>query len=232
MVFLLASLAAYNMALRTEYRKGTYKDPFKDFTALKLRDFHDLEINPGSILNVQVTKGPYAVWVRKKAAEYVQVKQAGLRLRLDATFAEEKVYTGSAYAVIITCPQLVTLTTNAVYSVKGKQITDKNQGPFTTYAVTVTGFAQDSLRVLQDNASTVKLIDNTLGELRAVVGRNPGSGSALHLLPGNRITAADLAIRSRSQLILEDVAIPRLRYQFADSAKATISGAALGVIRR
>jgi hypothetical protein len=229
-VFLLASLAAYNMALKTEYNKGTYKDPFKDFTALNFKDFNALEINPAHILNIKVSAGPYAVWVRKEAAAYVQVKQTGQRLRLDAVFPEERDYARRTYAVMISCPRLINLTTNAMYSAKGKLSTDKAQA--TSYAVTVSGFAQDSLRILQDNASSVKLLDNTLSQLRVVAGLSVGSSSALHVLPGNRIAAASFDIRNKSQLVLDDVSIPKLRYQFADSAKATISGAALaGLIR-
>ncbi|SMB85053.1 hypothetical protein SAMN00120144_3158 [Hymenobacter roseosalivarius DSM 11622] len=232
LLFLLTSLAAYNMALKTEYRKGTYKDPYKNFTALNLKDFNALEINPASILNVKVMAGPYAVWVHKKAAEYVQVKQTGQRLRLDVAFAEDKDFTGNSYAVMISCPRLTSLTTNAVYSVKGKQTIDKDLGSFPNFGVTVSGFTQDSLWVRQDNASLLKLTDNTLGRLRAVAGLSPGSSSTLHLLATNHITAANLGIRHKSQLILENVAIPQLHYQFADSAKATISGASLGAFTR
>lgn len=228
--FLLASLAAYNMALKTEYRKGTYKDPYKDFTALNLRDFNELEINPASIMNVQVTAGPYGVWVRK-GTDYATVKQTGRRLRLDAVFAEEVEYSGRP-TVLIRCPQLMTLTTNAVYSVKGKQITEKIANPYRGIGVTVSGFAHDSLRISQDNASTVKLADNRFGLLRAVASLSAGSSSALHVLPSNRIGAAHLDIRHKGQLILEDIAIAQRHYQFADSAKATISGAALSALTR
>lgn len=232
LIFLLASLAAYNMALKNEYGKGTYKDPFKDFTALSFKDFNSLEINPTHILNVKVSKGPYAVWVRKEAAEYVQVKQTGQRLRLDAVFPEERDYAGRTFAVMISCPKLTDLTTNAMYSVKGKLSTDKAQASSGSYAVTVSGLAQDSLRIHQDNASTVKLLDNALGQLRVVAGLSAGSSSALHVMPNNRIAAASFDIRNKSQLVLDGVSIPKLRYQFADSAKATISGAALSALTR
>jgi hypothetical protein len=52
------------------------------------------------------------------------------------------------------------------------------------------------------------------------------------VLPSNRIIAANLDIRHKSQLILEGATIPQLYYQFADSATATISGAALSALNR
>lgn len=230
LLVLLTSLAAYNMALKNEYDKGTYKNPYKDFIALDLKGFNELEINPASILNVEVKAGPYAVWVRKGADEYVTVKQLGRRLRLDAAFAEEKEYTGRGYAVMISCPRLTALTANAVYSVKGKPTTDKNTGPFRNFGVTVSGFAHDSLRLSQDNASLVKLTDNRFGLLRAVAGLSDGSSSTLHVLPSNRIGAARLDIRNKSELVLENIRIPQLQYQFSDSAKATVSGTSLGML--
>lgn len=231
-LFLLASLTAYNMALKTEYRRGTYKDLYKDFTALNFQDFDALEINPGSIVNVKVMAGPYAVWVRKEAAEHVRLKQTGRRLRLDATFDADKKSMGRGYTVMIRCPRLASLATDAVYSVGGKLITDHDLGPAQKFGVTVTGFAQDSLRVAQDNASVVKLVDNRFGLLRAVAGLSVGSSSALQILPSNRIGAARLDIRNKSELLLENVRIPELHYQFADSAKATMSGAALSALTR
>ena len=231
-LFLLASLAAYNMTLKNEFSKGTYKDPYKEYTALNFKDFDELEINPGSLMNVKVSQGPYAVWVRSAATDFVQVKQTGKRLQLNVAFPAEKSSSGRVPTLLITCPQLSALSTNAVYLVNGKPTTDKAVKSSQSYAVTVSGFAQDSLILRQDNASIVKLEDNKFGLLRAVAGLSPGSGSSLQVLPSNRIIAANLDIRNKSQLILEGTAIPQLYYQFADSATATISGAALGMLRR
>ncbi|QIL76703.1 DUF2807 domain-containing protein [Hymenobacter sp. HDW8] len=230
LVFLLASLAAYNMALKKEYNKGAYKDPYKNFTALSFQDFEALEVNPAHILNVKVSAGPYAVWVRNDAAEYVQVKQIGKRLRLDAIFPEEREYAGPSYAVMISCPRLSSLATNAMYSVKGKLTTDKASP--SSYAVTVAGFDQDSLRIQQDNASSVKLIGNAFRQLHVVAGLSSRSSSAFYVMPGNQIASASFDIRNKSQLVLDNVSIPKLRYQFADSTKATISGSALAALTR
>lgn len=231
-LFLLASLAAYNMTLKNEFNKGTYKDPYKNHTALSFRGFDELEINPGSICKVNISKGPYAVWVRSSAVDFVQVKQTGKRLRLDVAFPAEKGSPRNAPTLMISCPQLNVLSTNALYSVNGKPTIDKAIKPSQSFAVTVSGFAQDSLLVRQDNASIVKLVDNKLGLLRAVAGLSPGSGSSLQVLPSNRIIAANLDIRHKSQLILEGTTIPQLYYQFADSATATMSGATLSALTR
>ena len=86
---------------------------------------------------------------------------------------------------------------------------------------------QDSLTLHQDKASRIELAGNQLGNLRAAAGATPGSHATLQINPDNHIGAASLAIEHQSELILNNVAISRLRYHFADSAKATVTGAAL-----
>jgi hypothetical protein len=96
----------------------------------------------------------------------------------------------------------------------------------------VQGFRQDSLMLYSDRASRIQLTGNNLGYLRAVAGPGFGSGSSLKIDKNNHIQSADLDIRQHSELVLDKVAIPGLRYHLADSARITLSGAALSSLVR
>lgn len=228
LLVLLTSLTAYNMALRTEYRKGTYKDPLRDFTALQFQDFTEVTVPAASAVGVKIVSGPFSVRINPQASKYVQVRQQGSQLSITASFPESQEYLGRGEAVVISCPRLVALTTDAIYQTKGQPHVDKNQAYPTSKGIVVQGFTQDSLALRQDRASRIELIGNHLGSLRATAGATPGSHATLQINQDNRIGAASLAIEHQSELILNNVAIARLRYHFADSAKATLTGAALG----
>jgi hypothetical protein len=220
LLVLLTSLTAYNMALRTEYRKGTYKDPLRDFTTLQFQDFTEVTVPAASVVRVKIVSGPFKVRINPQASKYVQVRQQGKQLSITAAFPEGQEYLGRNEAVVISCPQLAVLTADAIYQDKGQPHVDKNQENSMNKGIVVQGFMQDSLTLRQDRA-------NHLGSLRATAGPTPGSHATLQINADNRIGAASLAIERQSELIVNDVAIARLQYHFADSAKATLTGAAL-----
>jgi hypothetical protein len=131
---------------------------------------------------------------------------------------------------VISCPRLATLTTDAVYEGKGKPVIGKNF--WNGEQVLVQGFKQDSLAVRADRGSRVELAGNQLGYLGATAGASLGSHSQLQLNADNRIAAADLTLGHQSELAVNNIAIQQLRYHVADSAKVTLSGAALGSLPR
>lgn len=231
LLMLLASLTAYNMALRAEYRSGAYKDPLHDYTTLSFRDFTEVEAPAAGVVGIRIVAGPYQVRISPQAAKYVRLRQQGSRLVITAAFPNQRESPEQA-TILISCPRLTRLTTNAEYAINGQQHRDKQEIFYAARPVVVQGFTQDSLSVRQDNASRVELNDNRLGFLRAVAGPTPGSHATLQLNQNNRIAAASLAINHQSELLLDGVLIPQLSYHFADSAKATFTGAALTGLRR
>lgn len=226
LLVLLASLTAYNMALRTEYRRGTYRDPLRDYTTLGFRDFTEVAAPAASVVGLKIVAGPFRVRISPRAAKYVHLRQQGGRLVVTAAFPDDRVPLGQE-SVVISCPRLTHLSTNAEYGAKGKLRRDRTEMFYGVSPVVVKGFTQDSLSVQQDNATRIELQDNNLDFLRAVAGNTPGSRGTLQLNQGNRVAAASFAIGHQCELQLHDVLIPRLRYHFADSARATFTGAAL-----
>jgi len=222
---LLASLTAYNMALRTEYRLGTYKDPLRGFATLPLTGFTEVAVPAGSSVSVKVVAGPYSVRINPRIQEFVHVRQQGPRLVVEAVFPERQKFLGWGDGVVISCPRLTALSTDAVYLEAGQQRADKAYPE--SRVVRVQGFVQDSLAIRADRGSHVELTGNQLGLLRATTGFTPGSHPVLTLGTGNRIAAAQLDLQHQSELKMNNILIPSLRYQVSDSAQAILSGAML-----
>ena len=222
LLLLFGSLTAYNMALRHEFRQGTYKDPLHNYTALAFRNFEAVSVPSASGLKVKIVAGPFAVRMNNEAADFVHVAQRGRQLLITLDYPQEPQYLGRQEAVVISCPRLAALITNGTYTVAGKPLVDGLQ---TGGTVVVQGFRQDSLTLRQNQSNQIRLEGNTLGWLRAVAGTRPGSGPELEIGPDNRIQVADLTIGHQGRLALS-TAIAHLRQQFSDSATVTFSGAA------
>lgn len=226
LLVLLASLTAYNMALRTEYRRGTYKDPLRGFAALSFKNFDEIAVPAASTLSVKIVAGPYAVHISPDAAQYVHLHQQGRRLEVSASFPSRHEYLSNRPLLIISCPRLATLRADARYQEAGQPRLEKEYAM--GHVVQVQGFRQDSLTVLADHASHVELAGNKLAWLRAEAGASPGSHTALHLAPDNHIAAASFLVKAQSELVLNNTVIAQLQHQFGDSAKVTLTGVALG----
>ncbi|WP_046244567.1 hypothetical protein [Hymenobacter terrenus] len=223
-LLLLGSLTAYNAALHTEYTRGSYRDTqasrSRDYTKLALNNFTKVAVPAAAVISVKIMPGPYEVWVKKEAAEFVHITQQGQQLTVAVALPEAQKNLAASETVLIQCPRLSSLTTDGVYTIAGKPQANKTNS---RGRVVVQGFVQDSLTMRQDRASSVQLENNKLGYLRAVAGASLGSGSTLKVSKENAIEAADLAIEHQSRLELGS-AIPKLHYQFSDSATAVFSG--------
>jgi hypothetical protein len=225
---LLASLTAYNMALRTEYRRGDYKNPLHSYVSEGFRDFNEVVVPASNVVSVKIVSGPFSVRLNPRAAEFVHLRQQGGRLLITATFPRWRHYFGPAETVLISCPHLAALTTDAVYESQGKPAITNDFRDFEK--VQVLGFTQDSLTLRQDHGSCIELTDNKLGLLRATAGTSSGSHGLLQLNAGNHIAAASLTLHHQSELVLDNVAIPQLHRTIGDSARVTLTGAALSSV--
>ena len=229
---LLMGLAFYNNALRAEYRTGTFRDPLKNFVTIPVKAFDRLDLKSASLAGVRIEPGPYGVRVHKQAAEALQVQQQGQQLTLGFRFAGSArpfLISSNHPAIIVTCPSLAALRTDASYSADGKVTIDHAQTFGYNFSIAVRNFRQDSLLVEAENGSHIDLLGNTLGRLRVTAGHTEGSPIVrVHL--GNHIQQAKFRMGGKSKLVFDELAIPELAYQFADSATTTLPGRSLSVL--
>lgn len=236
LVVLLSSLATYNMALKAEYKTESYKDPYHNYTALDMQHFEEVDVNAGAMLSVRIEAGDkHEVYLLRHNEEVVQVTQQGNRLSLDVGLTDEhdRVRGWQNPHVIIRTPELKVLRADAMHTLNGKKITSQQRSWSQYYhLITVKGLRQERLLLELDNGSNVKLSGNEIGHLQAVTAKSPESESMLQLTEDNKLQEADLDIRHKGHLVLQNLAIPELRYTFSEHAKADFSGAALAILRK
>lgn len=228
LIIFVIGLGIYNSALKAEYLAGSYKNPYKDFNALNFKDFDEIEVNAASQMDVTITNGDNNVRVSKSAAKQIKVTQQGRKLIIDLVFSDHKFREWSNY-IDISCPKLVAVKTRSFYMDQDKRITDNtnDKGNFNYHHVTIKGFKLDSLSLEQDNANEIQLSDNHIGLLNVLTGITASATPQLTIQKGNTIEKANLQMMQRSQLDIDNVYIPQLKYHFSDSARVTLSGTAL-----
>jgi hypothetical protein len=226
LLVLLVSLGMHNAALKATYHSAPHKDPYWNFKPLNIQDFQAIDVLAANKINVQIKPGKYQVWVHKGSMENVKVKRVGKRLQIEAVFPERE---GYHKMVLITCPDVSQITTNATFLLNGKKEIRKSDDHMAV--VTVEGFSLDSLELQQDNASAIQLTKNRIGYLHSTSGISPGARPRLEISPDNIIREANLKAQQKATLRIHSAKINRLRYDCGDSTEVSFSGSALGLLK-
>lgn len=232
LLYFLGCLLAFDFGIKARYNKGNFKNPESEFIPLNFRDFDSVQVNASTMANVKFVQGPFKVRVFEDRADIVKVTQKGRLLNIDVDFKGDN-YEDSPFVLIISCPVIKLLVTDNKYIENGKQKIDSNAIADLVYKnrlvqvakkVVVEGFNQDSLSIIQNNGSHVRLVNNRLKSISAIVGRSSGSSSFLTIDESNVFNYAYLDIRNRSQLFMAKAIIKNLDYKIAPDAKVTFVG--------
>ncbi|WP_299701986.1 DUF2807 domain-containing protein [uncultured Pontibacter sp.] len=237
LLVLLFTLGAYNMALKTQYTSGEYKNPLQNHTLLNFKDFDEIDVRSGHFLSIKVEPSDqHEVYLQNTSNERIHITQDGNRLNIEVSPESDgrlDIARQGPFNIIIRVPYVKKIRTDAMYMFNGEARTTQNQPRYPdSYGVTVEGLAQDSLMLEVENGSNILLRKSEIGFLQAIAGRNPNSESRLQLMSSNKVQQADIAILNKGQLVMQDVAIPQLSYSLSDSAKVELSGASLAIIRK
>jgi hypothetical protein len=228
-LLLVGTLTAFDLALKTEYEKGTYKNVRRDYSKLEYKNFDVIEINAANKLGVEIQySDTFNIGVRDRVKEFLKIKQIGSHLIIDCNMRDSRGYLGEK-SIIIQCPELKGLRTDAVFYVNGKPIITKDISNTTVF---VTGFKQDNLKLNMNNATFVKLFDNQIKHLSADLGKDISSQSDLVIDQSNDIAAADFNIQNKSRLTLTNVKADNFNYTISDSAQIRLSGASLKLLKK
>jgi hypothetical protein len=232
-LLIVSSLFGYDCLLKAAYKSGSYKDPYSSFKTFNFKNFDAVDIISSTAANVKFVQGPFSVRIDRVALDYVKVKQEGGRLQISAAFEGQYYGNPNPYLVVISCPRLSKLNTNAIYTTNKRiKIDTIAREDWNMRQVLIDGFKQDSLTIDQDYGSTVVLANNNIRAISAVVGKSPNSGSKIVVLKTNVLQETNFDIRNRSRLILNDAIIPNLKYNLSDSAKLVLTGAAQNLIKK
>ncbi|MDX5419822.1 MAG: DUF2807 domain-containing protein [Hymenobacteraceae bacterium] len=237
LLVLLFSMGAYNMALKSQYASGEYKNPLANFTLLDFTDFDEIDVKSANFISVKVETGDKPeVYLQNTENERIHVSQEGNRLIVEVTPESDgklSIARTGPYHIIIRTPNVTLVRTDAAYIFDGKINTTPNQLQYANHSgLTVEGLSQDSLKLELDNGSNLVLRANEIGYLQASAGHSPNSEPKLQLLSGNKVKQADITILNRGHLVMQNVAIPQLNYTLSEDAKVELSGASLDLIRK
>ncbi|MDB5024174.1 MAG: hypothetical protein JWP78_1929 [Mucilaginibacter sp.] len=233
LLLVLVSLIGFDYSLKKEFVSGRYKDPYRSFVALKFKNFDVVDINSSTAANVKFVQGPFSIRIDSNALEYARIKQQGKRLQIDADFKQNYRFNPNPYLLVISCPELVKVNTNAAYTASHKLIIDTIvRDEWNMRKVLIDGFTQDSLSISQDYGSTVVLANNHIRSVNAVIGKSQGSLSKIIVDKSNRFQDITLDIRNKSKLLLDNAVIGQLNYHLADSAKLILTGSAQNILKK
>ena len=228
----LGCILAFDFGIKVRYNKGKFRNQDNEFTALNFRDFDSIQVNASTMANVKFVQGPFKVRVFEDRADIVKVTQKGRLLCIDVDTKGDN-YEDSPFVLIISCPIIELLVTDNKYLENGKQKIDTNATADLVYKnrviqvakkVVVEGFNQDSLSIIQNNGSHIRLVNNRFKSISAIVGKSPKSASFLTVDESNVFNYAHFDIRNRSQLFMSKATIRDLDYKLAPDAKITFSG--------
>ena len=163
--------------------------------------------------------------------EYMKIKQEGRRLIIRTEFENDYRFNPHQYLLVISCPKISFLSTNATYRSYNKEVTDTIvREDWKMRQVLIDGFAQDTLHIVQDYGSTVILDSNHIGHIYARIGKSQHSGSNLIIQNTNHFQSASIYIENQSKLFLDSATIGNLDYHLADSARLIIDGRAINLL--
>jgi len=233
LLIIVGSLFFYDLSVRAVYRSGSFRIPFRDYSDLNFKDFDTINVKSCTAVNVLFQQGPFHVKMAPGAESYARIGQDGKTLNIGAVFKHGFENNRNPYLVIVTCPNIAKLSTDGWYGTNGKSYIDTVvKDDWNMRKVWVEGFKQDSLTISQDFGSTVVLSGNAIKALNAQIGKSPLSGSKLFVLKNNHFESANLDIRNKSKLLLEDADIGKLNYRLSDSAKLVLNGNAAHLINK
>ncbi|MDN5288462.1 MAG: hypothetical protein JWR38_4736 [Mucilaginibacter sp.] len=230
---IIVSAIGYAIAMKKEFLTGNYKKPYINFSSLPYKNFNSLIINPSSMINVKLVQGPFKVMINNIVKDNLIFKQVNNTLQIDLNWGYVRFNTGDTYMMVISCPKLISVHVNAVYTLNKLNIVDTLAGEGWAYhQVLIEGFKQDSLSVIQEWGSQVVLANNNFVYLNALTSINELSGSKLTVLKSNIIQQANFDVRNKGKLILYQANIPGLNYSLADSALFVMNGAAIKSLKK
>ncbi len=219
------------ICLKAEYVSGSYKDPYGNYITLKFKDFDTVDVNSTSAVNVKFVQGPFSVRVDNDALDFTKIKQQGNRLKIDAAFKGDYINNRNPYIVVISCPKLTQVNTNAIFKAGNKQIIDTIlREDWRMRQNLIEGFTEDSLSTRQYYGSSIILSGNHIRVLDAVLGLNPRSFSKMVILKNNLFQQATIDVLNRSKILLDGKTIQNLKYHLADSAQMILTGAAQNIV--
>ncbi|WP_345953626.1 hypothetical protein [Mucilaginibacter sp. PAMB04168] len=224
-LIVVAYTVGYDFALKAEYDKGAYKNKFYRMTEFKVSNFDSISHNTTNIAGVKIEQGDkYGVWVDDNMKDQVKIEQQGTTLNINCDTTKDLRRRPYYASIVITCPKLKGLST---HQLKTAHDEDNANGDG---RIEIIGLNQTvPLSITADKGVDILLSKNKLGMLNVNLG-TAKDRAELFIYNSNSIQVANLQLKGRSQLNLDNPTIVKGNYHFGDSTMVTLSGQALKLV--
>lgn len=216
----IISVISYDLALRAEYIKGTYKSSFYGFEkTTAFNGFSTIDNRAANLISIEVKKGNEpGIWVKSVWKDRFRISRKGNALVIEVANKQSTRVSAYENSITIVCPSLEKVIT-APYLGKSGQNLIHSQG-----TTIVSGFTLDKLSLEISKGVDIVLSRNKIAELQALVGDSKSNNAELTIAPGNEINNAIINVPGKNGLKIENSVINQRNFTIADSATVTFSG--------
>jgi len=226
---IIGSMITYDLALRAEYRKGTYKSRFYEFEkTTDTKGFNMLDNRAANLVSVQVEQGDhFGIWMMNGLKEYISISHKGTALVIDVI--DKKAQNRNLYknGIIIICPSLNQVTTTPFFASKEGEENNYSNG-----MTSLVGFTQQNLDLHINKSTGVTLEKNKIDNLKASVGDILFHNASLTIRSNNQLNFAEIKVAGRNELNIQNSKINKSNFNISDSAQVNLSGRFLNQIKK
>lgn len=228
-LIIIGSMITYDLALRAEYRKGTYKSRFYGFEkTTSLKKFTSIDNRVANLVLVQIEQGNnYSIWVKNDLISRIKFSRKGSQLVIDVVDKNNPQVSAYQTGIFIICPSLDRVTTTPTFTAEedAKGISYSN----TTMLV---GFNQQNLTLKVNRSTSLVLEKNKINNLDALVGNDLSMFAFLGIGFNNQINNAVIKVSGKNNLDIQNAKITKKDFNISDSAHVSLSGSFLNQIRK
>ncbi len=227
-LIVIISLITYDLALRAEYKKGTYKSRFYGFEkTTAFNGFNNIDNRAANLISIQVEKGNEpGIWVKSVWKDRFNISRKGNALIINVDNKQSTRVSAYDNSITIICPSLDSVTT-APYLGKSGQNLIHSKG-----TTTVSGFTLEKLSLKISKGVDLFLERNKIADLRALVGDKSSDNAKLIISLSNQIDNATINVPGKNHLEIENSVIAKRNFTIADSATVTFSGRFLKLMNK
>lgn len=233
LLIIIGSMITYDLALRAEYRKGTYKSRFYEFEkTTDAKMFTTLDNRAANLVTVRVEQGEhFGIWMMKDLKDYISISHKGTVLVIDVIDKKSpyiKPYINIyKNRIIITCPAVNKIITTPFFASK-----ENEEGNYSIGNTSLVGFSQQELELHINKATRLDLDKNKIDFLKAYVGDSSTQHANLTIRSNDQINNAEIKVEGKNELNLENPKITKSNFNISDSAQVNLSGSFLNQIKK
>lgn len=232
-IIIFGTTAAYDFALQKIYLMSDYTSPWRNYNTMLFKDFDTIEIVASNRIFTEIIQSDsFDVKLHKWVTD-AKITQKGKILIINFDSQTNSYPAGyTKRALVIKCPLLKEVKTDAISLINGKSVISKSADPdnFKGGHVLINGFKQDRFSLIMNNGSTVYLKENSFKFLDANIGSQDSSRSSINIDYSNSIESADIDLQNNSVMSLNNIYIKNFKYKLSDSTQVSLNGISLRLL--